>query len=120
MDLLGGLVQVHTAGLRLVEEGVVGGAHLGLLDPHGGLLGDHLDSLPHGLHSLGVHEVVVEAVHGVVDGDVALPGEEQVSRIQTIVRVEDGKTSPGVSLYESPGDGAGPSVAGQQGGVETD
>ena len=120
MDLLGCLVQVDSADFRLVEEGVVGGANLGLLDPHGGLLGDHLDRLPHGLHPLGVHEVVVKAVHGVVDGDVALPGEEEVARVQAVVRVEDGETSPGVSLYQSPGDGAGSSVAGQEGGMETD
>ena len=120
MDLLGGLVQVDSADFWLVEEGVVGGANLGLLDPHGGLLGDHLDSLPHGLHSLGVHEVVVETVHGVVDGDVALPGEEEVSRVQTVVRIEDGETSPCVSLYHGPGNGTGSSVTRQQRGVETD
>ena len=120
VDLLGALVEVDPANLRLVEVCVVGGAHLRLLDPHSRLLGDHLDRLSHGLHSLGVHEVVVEAVHGVVDGDVALPGEEKVPGVQTVVRVEDGETSLGVSLYQSPGDGAGSSVAGQQGGVETD
>ena len=71
------------------------------------------------LDALGVHEVVVEAVHGVVDGDVALPGEQQVPGVEAGVRVEDGEPARGVPLDQGPGDGAGAAVAGQQRRVET-
>ena len=80
----------------------------------------NLDSFSHGLHTLGIHKAVVQAVNCVIHGDVALPeyvkimkmlkmvniilktkimmmlkrimiapGKEEVTSVQTIIRVED-------------------------------
>ena len=114
VDVLCRLVEVDLAEVRFVEEGIIGGPNLGLFDTNSSVLGNHLDSLAHGLDSLGVHEVVVEAVNGVVDGDVALPGQQEVTSIKTSIRIEDGESSSCISFYQCPGDGAGSSVSWQQ------
>ena len=88
MDFLCWLVEINSAEFRFVEESIIGGSNLRLFDAHSSVLSYHLHSLTHGLDTLGIHEVVVETVHSVIDGDIALPGEEKVPCVQSLVRVE--------------------------------
>ena len=100
VDGLGRLAEVSPAQLGLVEESVVRGPDLGLLDARRPVLGDHLNGLGHGPDALRVHEAVVQRVHGVVDGDGALPGQQDVPSVEAVVGVEDGEASLCVALYK--------------------
>ena len=66
VNLFRRLIQVHFAKLGLVQERVVGGAFFRLSYFRSFFLSNQVDGLGHGTDALGVHEPVVEAVHGVV------------------------------------------------------
>ena len=79
------MVEINFAKFWLVEEC----SNLRLLDRWGSFFCDHLNSLSHGLDTLWVHEVVVDGVHSVIDINIALSGEKQVTSVKAIVRVEN-------------------------------
>jgi len=66
VNLFSGLVQVDFAQLGLVQERVVSGAFFRLSNFGRFFLRNQVDGLSHGLDALGIHEPVIQAIHGVI------------------------------------------------------